>query len=442
MDQAEGGLSRLSLAHRAVTETALSLQDDDMTGLLAFDVEPRWLLPPGHYPHPAQALESAWHLRAAGGTRLQPALAAAVEALAATPTEQRLLVLVTDGFVEGEDFGALQGRLAAANITVIALAVGEADTTVLQALAGQHDGKLLPVRELATLPRLMRQEVTRRRAAMVTEAGIPQLVQPLPWMSAAAWPSLQGYMITQARPEASVYLQSLQGDPLLAMQQTGSGRVLALPGGLGDWAKGWLQWPEFGRFLGGLVDWTDAHASASHLQLTLLDGSGELQALVDALGEDQDWSSAGNIRLKLRDPNGRLLDLTPEITAPGHYVARLPVQQNGPYRVTAWAGEQAVQQDILHTTGNEFLPPAAVTRNWANWLEQGLVQPWPESLKDAGATLPGTGPLQVILTLLAGVLYLGLLSVERGLLNIPALVGCARRTLERLFNVLRRHEAV
>jgi len=251
-------------------------------------------------------------------------------------------------------------------------------------------------------------------------------------------------MVTQARPEASVYLQSDQGDPLLAMQQTGSGRVLVLPGGLGDWARSWLQWPEFGRFLGGLVTWADTHDSNPHLQLTLLDGSGELQLIVDALGEDQDWSSAGNVRFKLRDPGGRLLDLTPEITAPGRYIARLPVQQNGPYRVTAWAGEQAVQQDILHTADDEFVPPVAAAQNWVDWLEQGLLQPWPISLKDASATLAGTGPLQTILTLLAGLVYLGLLSAERGLLSIPVrrLFNAAAGKRNPVKSGSRRHEAV
>jgi Mg-chelatase subunit ChlD len=418
MDQAEAGISRLALARRAVTETASSLLDSDRIGLLAFDVQPRVLVPLGTYQHPGRVLDAAWQLRAAGGTRLRPALQAALEQLQAAQTEQRLLVLVTDGFVEGEDFADIEPQLAAGKVTVIALAVGDADPTVLQRLARYNDGKLLRVRELATLPRLMHQEVGKKRLAMETGAVIPQQIKPLPYILDDAWPALQAYMVTKARPGASVYLQSPEGDPLLALQQTGAGRVLILPGGLGAWANAWLQWPAFGRLLGGLLEWVDSRTGDPLLELYLQDKPGALDFSIDALGEDQDWNSAPDVGLTLRDPADRLLDITPELTAPGRYVATVPVQQPGQYRATVRVGSHVVQQDILHRAYDEFTPPTTGSQVWASWLAQGLLQPWSKDSLTGRTAAPTSLYPRTVLLVLAGLVYLGLLVAERGLLAV------------------------
>lgn len=418
MDQAEAGISRLALARRAMTETASSLLASDRIGLLAFDVQPRVLVPLDTYQHPAQVLDAAWQIRAAGGTRLGPALLAALEQLRIVQTDQRLLVLVTDGFVEGEDFTDIEQQLAAGKITVIALAVGDADPTVLQRLARYNEGKLLRVRELATLPRLMHQEVEKKRIAMETGPVVPRQTKPLPYtLVNSAWPALQAYMVTKARPGASVYLQSPQGDPLLAMQQTGAGRVLVLPGGLSAWANAWLQWPAFGRLLGGLLEWIDSHTGDPSLEFHIQDRPGELEFSIDTLGEDQDWSSTQDVGLTLRDPADRLLEITPELRAPGHYVAIVPVQQPGQYRATARIGSHATQQDILHMAYDELAPPTAGSQVWESWLKQGLLQPWSKDSLTSGKTAPDSLYLRTVLLVLAGFVYLGLLVVERGLLT-------------------------
>ncbi len=336
-------------------------------------------------------------------------------------------MLVTDGFVEGEDYGAIERRLEAAGITPIALAVGDANNRILQRLADHNGGRLLAVRELATLPRMMQQEVERRRDDLETGPVIPRQLRPLPYELGAAWPALEAYRVTQARPESQVYLQAPAGDPLLAMWQAGAGRVVALPGGLGDWARDWWPWPEFGRFWGGLLEWVGSRATDRYLQLQLEDSAGTLQIRADALGEDQDWDGSGTATLSLQVSSGRLLESTLTLIAPGRYVATASAAQTGQYRVMVSAGDHAVRQDIWHEAGGEFQAPAAGGRQWEHWLQQGLIQSWPAG----GLTrLPGAAlsqPLRTPLLLLAGLLYSGLLLAERALLTVLIPLSWRRR---------------
>jgi hypothetical protein len=410
MEQSEGGFSRLALARRAVVETARTLLAGDPIGLLAFDGQPHWLLPLDHHIDPVRVLEQAWQIRAAGGTRLRPALREALARLETIPVEQRLLVLVTDGFVEGEAFADLEQQVADAGITVIALAVGEtADLRPLQRLARHHGGRVLSVRDVATLPRLLPKTVVEHRMALQTGLSQPQLVQPLPYPLAADWPPLDAYRVTRARPEASVYLRSEQGDPLLAGWRVGAGWVLALPGGLGAWATAWQRWSDWGSLLGGLVEWANGYSDSSVLDLQVQDQPGALKIVLDGLAEDRDWEVEGTATLALRDPHGRLQNLTPVLVAPGRYVAETPVSQPGPYRITAQIGSHRIQHELLHAPATEL----TAAGRYDDWQQQMLLRPWPEQGLRAAMTTRQPIGLQNILLVVAVTVYIVLLLVER-----------------------------
>ncbi|NIQ55203.1 MAG: hypothetical protein GWN71_18045, partial [Gammaproteobacteria bacterium] len=99
-----------------------------------------------------------------------------------TQAEQRLLVLVTDGFVEGEELGPAEEGLARAGVEVIALAVGaDVELAVLEHVAVATGGALLRVAELARLPRLMRREVDERLEPARMGVFRPRQQEPLPF---------------------------------------------------------------------------------------------------------------------------------------------------------------------------------------------------------------------------------------------------------------------
>ena len=310
MGRQQEGPSRFALGRQAVAAAAQQLLPGDLLGITAFaeEVDIRLPLAPGGsiVADMVQALQ----LGPGGGTRLAPALRSAAQQLRRVDVAQRLLVLVTDGFASEEDLRPMAAILEAEGVTVIALAVGsETNLATLGQLTRFNGGRILPVTKVASLPRLMSAEVATQRAP---RAARPTAVVPLrqpPFLSPGAvpWPPLAGYMVSKLRESADLYLQSDNGDPLLATGFAGAGRVAVLPGGLGSWATSWWNWPHVDEFLGGILRWLGRGTGASNLWLMLEEQDGHLLFTVDQRVAGA-WSTQPP-RLMLREPTGALIEL-------------------------------------------------------------------------------------------------------------------------------------
>ena len=274
MGQGSGGVDRFQLAQRAVLETARGLGERDALGLVVFDVAPRVLIPLGPAAAGTSALERDWLTSPNGGTKLAPALEAAIGELERSGSARRMLVLVTDGFVDDAPLAELRTRLDRSRIETIALAVGpEADVSALEQLVGTQAGLVLRVNQSAELPQVMRSGLERRRARIERGAFAVEQVQPLPFAPGTwkSWPAISSYAVSRSRPDARVAVQSERGDPLIAFQSAGRGRVLAVTSGLGRWTPQWLQWREWPRLAGGLADWSVGTAQGGAVALAVLD---------------------------------------------------------------------------------------------------------------------------------------------------------------------------
>ncbi len=171
MGEGSRGVDRLSLAERAVLEALGTLGPRDSAGVVAFDVEPRVLQPLQPAAAVARALAGRWPIEARGGTRLAPAIELAAGQLEKAGPGRRILIVVTDGFVDEAPLEALRRRLEASRIETVALAVGpDADATALERLTGRGGGVVLRVGEAAQLPGAMRAGLERRRARV--ERGV------------------------------------------------------------------------------------------------------------------------------------------------------------------------------------------------------------------------------------------------------------------------------
>lgn len=424
---AEGDVrnNRLALARLALLETARTLVPGDAVGLHAFDAASRVLLPLQARTDPVEALQGAFRSQAGGGTRLAPVLSDAVAALAASTAQQRLLVLVTDGFVPDEDLSRIEQAIRAAGIDVIALAVGrDADHKVLKRLAAINRGRFLQVEDVATLPRLMRREVEQRRPAFqagpvpVAEAAPPPFAAPV-----APWPALGGYMVTSARPGATVYLRSARGDPIFAAQSAGAGRVAVLPAGLGGWAREWMARPAFGAWLGALVSWISGEAGAA-LSVEAQTAPGRLLFTAESAEPERGWAAEpDDARLLIEDPAGRVSDIAFEPVAPGRWQAVIEPDRPGRYRASIRVGTRSARHDVLYHGHQEL---ALADSSLAEWMGAGLVRGWPPRPRLEGSTAAGEAGGAPLLMALGLAAWTVLLITERHpdpLRRVPDLVA-------------------
>lgn len=372
----------LGYARRAVIETARTLDADDEVGLIAFDVEARNVLPLARYDDPAEALGGTFAtLGAAGGTRLRPALQAAIEALDSTSLTRRMLVLVTDGFLETEALGSSLQALQARGVELVALAIGrDADRLALRDLAGADN--VFRVERVSELPELMRAEVERRRQPMHEGLANVRLVTPIPGLEMADAPAaVTGFMRTRARPGAAVYLESASGDPLLAAQSAGAGRVAVLPAGLGDWASGWTEdalWPVLA---GALGNWLADRDAAARLQLRVAEDDAGWVLDVDAIDADGAWSETERLDATIADPLADIRRVTLARTAPGRYSARVPVRVPGRHQLGVEYDAHRLSRVEFRSDRHELESVQAPSR-LPEWIERGLLAPAPDSTAD------------------------------------------------------------
>ncbi|RLJ16436.1 hypothetical protein DJ030_16945 [bacterium endosymbiont of Escarpia laminata] len=409
MDSATLPQSRLATAFRAVAENAGSLRAGDHIGLIAFDREVQPLLPLQAYADPLSTLSRRWEVSPSGGTRLTPALTTAIGQLAAATPKKRFLILVTDGFVEGESIEPLIGKMQAAGIILIALAVGEdADLSVLQQLATATGGQVLQVAKTAELPRFMRRELEQQRQSWQPAAVKNQSVAPMPFSipQETAWLPVNGYQVTRTKPDSTAYLATPNGDPLLAVRQTAAGRVAALPGG-------WLRAVNNIHFTQSLLAWLDRQGDNPHLRLDYRSMAGELQIKIDALDSKGRWSDARVAELILETPAGirQQHHLTP--SAPGRFEATIKTPLSGLYQAWVRVGNERTHRLLQQSRNSESIETPVIP-----WLQAGVDQ---GSIRNGSKTafttlLKSTGrrsPSRKIWLLLALFLFFSIVLHER-----------------------------
>ena len=406
MGLGSGGVDRFALAQRAVLETARDLGARDALGLVVFDVAPRVLIPLAPAPAGNLALARDWQASPGGGTKLAPALEAAIRELERAPGARRMLVLVSDGFIDEAPLVELRQRLDRARIETIALAIGpDADVAALQRVAGAETGVVLRVNQAAELPLVMRSGVAQRRARVARGTIAVTQVQPLPFPAGVLrdWPAIAAHSLTRPQPQATVALQTQSGDPLLAFQSVGRGRVVALASGLGPWTPRWLPWREWPRLAGGLAEWVAGAppGGAGALVVRDLPAGLQIEAEVDAV-------AGASIAVDTPKVRGRVVATEP--IAPGRLQALLP--DDGPGLYTLVVATPRGTQRHLHLR-RQRTESAAWGTNPAldTWRAEGLLSRWePGRLippADVGRTAPAPDRTLIGLALalvLAGVL--------------------------------------
>jgi hypothetical protein len=401
MGEGRTGSARFVQARRAVLATLSTLEAQDEVALWTFDAEPRLLLPPTPAPAATRALDRDWPVGPGGGTRLAPALQAAIDTLTGMPSGRRLLVVATDGVVDEAPLAGLAAQLAREKIHIIWLTIGDAgDLARLQSLVGADTGSVRRVHEAGDLTPVMRDAVARRRARVERGPVEVRQVLPLPFAPGRvdAWPAVAAHAVTRAQSDAVVPLQSVRGDPLLAYRQAGRGRVAALPAGLGAWAPAWGAWPRWPTLAGGLASWLLDTPGPGELALTVSEIHGRLQ--IDVAAEHPDP------RLALQRPAGAWTDLPLQPIAPGLWRSVLDTPEPGVYAAEARAGPARRRVHHLHRARAEDdagdSPPELAAA-----LAEGLLTAWdPAPLAPAARTTRASAAWALPALLLAGVAML------------------------------------
>ena len=348
----------------------------------------------------AEAIRQAWPSRAAGGTSLVPALDLGLAALDAETSDQKILMVITDGLLKDEDISSLEQRLQDSDIVLVAMVVEPASPSQgLTRIAASERATVLRVGDVLQLPQLMRNELETRRPALVLARTLPVLRAPVPFASADKdWPAFDAYLVTRPRPQATVMLGSSAGDPLLAAWTAGAGRVVAVTGGLGQWAGDWIDWEGWPDFAASLVSFVAVrHASQARLR--------QFNSFVD-IDTATSADSLGNTLLM--PPSGKAIEVDALPVAPRRYRIATPLPQPGMHSLV-WESDARVNRySFVNRLASE--PPAAGDSIAGVFVEAELLQEW---TADSAAALTPQPSNKRKLLLLALTIFLLTIAAER-----------------------------
>jgi len=339
-----GGETKLDLVKGAVFAAVELLNPFDQVGMLAFDSDFEWtvdLIEAGEREKIAGELRT---LSPGGGTDLFKALGEAYRKITAIPSATRHIIVLSDGLTSEADFDSLVHSIAADQITLSTVAVGEdADLKLLRRMAELGGGRGYFTDSAENIPRIFTTETMLvSRGLVIEEDFLPALrsrSEIISGIDLLTLPVLRGFVRTYLKPRAQEILSAIGGNPLLAVWRYGLGRSAAFTSDLrGKWGAQWLDWPHYSRFAAQLVRWLERGEAPGRIytDIVLTGGQGLLQ--VDALDEELKFLNFLELEARVVRPGGEIEDIRLQQRGPGRYESYFRITGSGDYFITIFDG--------------------------------------------------------------------------------------------------------
>lgn len=350
---------KLELAKEGAAQAYGTLTDQDQIGVIAFDDSAQWAVDLQKKPPADAFLGAIGGIGSGGGTDLRPGLEQATDALEKTDAKIKHVVLLTDGQAP-YNYADVIERMKSDQITLTSVGIDDFDPN-LEKIAPETGGVFYGVKDVNDIPRLFFDESLRvARRGIVEKQFTPTITSPAPVVrDLQSAPPLYGYNAVTPRDTAEVILQSDEDDPILTQWQFGLGRAAAWTSDFkGQWAKDWVVWDQFGRFVGQLVSGLLPTPSAQGYE-----ASAGIEGTALAV-ELQAEANGGQTQTGLR-PLGRLVSGDGKITemplvevAPGRYRGTTGLPEAGVYRAQILIRDaQGTELGVVST--GAVVPPSA-----------------------------------------------------------------------------------
>jgi Mg-chelatase subunit ChlD len=271
MNEMADGFTKLTHAKSAVLDLGSALGPSDRVGIVAFAGEPRIASPCAAASDWAQLRERLVGIEAGGGTRITPAVTAALGLFgppdaAAAAGAVRHVVLLSDGRSADFDVPRLAAECRRSRASLSAVATGpDADRDRLGQLATDAGGRLYV---LAGAVRQALRETFLKDMAWARGEGLQRQTRPARWQQAEpVWrrtgpplPAVDAVNPAQVQPDADLLWQAepaggQQAAPLLAAWRKGLGKVAAMPWPVSRPSQAWLQDDIMGGYLSAILSW-------------------------------------------------------------------------------------------------------------------------------------------------------------------------------------------
>ena len=338
--------NRILYAQEAAKAVARQLKDNDLLGVVGFDVSPFVVVPLASVGSIKGSFNSQIdRLKPGGRTVMLPAIIEAKRQLERQNAGSKHVIILSDGETGGsggEFIDLVTVMRAEQKITVSAVGIGaEANIPLLKRITQYGGGFFHHIYDPTSLPQIVLQRVQEKQKdepppperdfTPVQERGSDLLAG----FSAKGYPPLRGFIETELKRGAHLDLFIPREDrkaPLLASWKYGRGKTVALTTDLeGRWSRAWIQWGSLPDFWEKILEWiqptSDTPTPVHETRISLAGSQPVLDLYIfeDAVLESQFRFAASG--------NGTKTDGTLKKIAPGHFQAALPMLAPGEHRI-------------------------------------------------------------------------------------------------------------
>lgn len=352
----DGGVNKTDISRAAAARTIAALSENDEIGVLAFDVDERWVIDLQKLPAQDVVNQGLAGINPRGDTNPSGTLEAAAQALRASSASLKHIILFTDGFTSQELLEKLRNdaaALAEEGITVSVVATGEGAAAELGAVAEAGLGRFYPGRDIQRVPEIIMDEAVIASRDFITEVDFDELEkfkagQPvasngssdfgfLPTITSTAnvvadiesAPPLLGFIATTAKDRANILMRiGTADDPLLAQWRIGLGTATSWMSDASErWGQLWADWDGYVKFWSQVVRDTFP---------TLTDGTtavvenGVLRIRVES---DQGFADNAIASATITSPSLSRGEVNLKRVGADAFVGELPVDEAGVYVV-------------------------------------------------------------------------------------------------------------
>jgi uncharacterized membrane protein len=341
-------------AKRVTKEAMRVLGSEDEVGVLAYRYQggEGWvfpLTPAGEYEQLVVLINQA---QIGDMPSFQNTMQMGLDALKASDAATKHMVIVSDGDPSPPTSDLLQAFIDE-KVSVSTVAVfphGGMDISGMRAIAGVTGGRFYYPQSAEELPSIFIKEAKTLKRSMIQNITFTPLRQaPSPVMKGIdATPPLRGYVLTTARPTASVILkgpETEQVDPVLATWRYGVGKSAAFTSDLApNWAAQWVVWDEYLPFVRQLVTDVSRTQGAGHLQMRAFASGGSGVILVEDFAPAESFLE---VEANVSGPRERSQPVRLKQTGPRRYEGEFDLWGRGRYQVAAAAAGDGRSEQIM-----------------------------------------------------------------------------------------------
>lgn len=347
---------KLQMCKHAAIGAVQALSRLDNVGVVTFDTQAEWAVPFQQAQDKDKIAQLIRQIPEGGGTDMNPGMKLAASALSKQAGGIRHVILLTDGQTHGPDQCLLKAQeFAKESISISTVGVGpDADVRLLGLIAQGTGGRFYSAQDPNMLPQIFIREAQVVRRSLVIERELqPQVTYGLSDIirGQSRLPQLKGYVLTGPRGGLSqVVLATEEGDPILAQNQAGLGRVVAFTSSADSrWAAPWLAWGGFNRFWEQTIRWAGRPAQSQDCEI-----------MADVQGQDvtltvETAAGAGGFE--------QLSEIAAQSIGPDMSVRQVELSQVGPgryrgrFRADAGGGSYVVNLRYRKLGAQAFQPP-------------------------------------------------------------------------------------